>query len=99
MIFQASAFGSTRNFVGLEKLAEITYTCMSLFLKRIFFNYRTSPTEFIVPYNQYMESVKYNYSIGMRFKMRFEGEEAPEQRYGCCTLVFTNLICLLCVDS
>ncbi|KAI3455145.1 hypothetical protein Pfo_011808 [Paulownia fortunei] len=26
-------------------------------------------------------SVKNNYSIGMRFKMRFEGEEAPEQRF------------------
>ncbi|KAL0429668.1 UNVERIFIED_CONTAM: Auxin response factor 2B [Sesamum radiatum] len=42
---------------------------------------RTSPAEFIVPYDQYMESVKNNYSIGMRFKMRFEGEEAPEQRF------------------
>jgi len=28
-----------------------------------------------------MESLKNSYSIGMRFKMRFEGEEAPEQRY------------------
>lgn len=45
------------------------------------FVYRTSPAEFIVPFDQYMESVKNNYSIGMRFKMRFEGEEAPEQRY------------------
>ncbi|KAF6169647.1 hypothetical protein GIB67_004039 [Kingdonia uniflora] len=42
---------------------------------------KTSPFEFIVPYEQYMESVKNNYSIGMRFKMRFEGEEAPEQRF------------------
>ncbi|KAL9271837.1 Auxin response factor 2B-like protein [Drosera capensis] len=42
---------------------------------------RTSPAEFIVPYNQYVESTKNNYSIGMRFKMRFEGEEAPEQRF------------------
>ncbi|CAH8353923.1 unnamed protein product [Eruca vesicaria subsp. sativa] len=42
---------------------------------------RTSPSEFIVPFDQYMESVKNNYSIGMRFKMRFEGEEAPEQRF------------------
>lgn len=43
--------------------------------------YRTSPSEFIVPFDQYFESVKNSYSIGMRFKMRFEGEEAPEQRY------------------
>ncbi|KAF3774242.1 Auxin response factor 2 [Nymphaea thermarum] len=41
----------------------------------------TSPSEFIVPFAQYMESIKCNYSIGMRFKMRFEGEEAPEQRF------------------
>ncbi|GAB2210972.1 hypothetical protein Droror1_Dr00016262 [Drosera rotundifolia] len=27
-----------------------------------------------------MESTKNNYSIGMRFKIRFEGEEAPAQR-------------------
>ena len=35
-----------------------------------------------------MDSVKNNYSIGMRFKMRFEGEEAPEQRYGLCLPFF-----------
>lgn len=45
---------------------------------------RTSPAEFIVPFDKYMESVKNNYSIGMRFKMRFEGEAAPEQRYVFC---------------
>lgn len=47
---------------------------------------RTSPAEFIVPYDQYMESLKNNYTIGMRFKMRFEGEEAPEQRYECVVI-------------
>nr|GLL29090.1 auxin response factor 2-like isoform X2 [Ipomoea trifida] len=40
---------------------------------------RTSPDEFIIPYD--LESLKNNYIIGMRFKMRFEGEEAPEQRF------------------
>lgn len=47
----------------------------------VYYKPRTSPAEFIVPFDQYMESVKNNYSIGMRFKMRFEGEEAPEQRF------------------
>ncbi|GAB2272023.1 Auxin response factor 2B [Dionaea muscipula] len=47
----------------------------------VYYKPRTSPAEFIVPYNQYMESMKNNYSIGMKFKMRFEGEEAPEQRF------------------
>lgn len=40
-----------------------------------------------------MESVKNNYSIGMRFKMRFEGEEAPEQRYA--AVYFVEVISLL----
>ncbi|KAI3463537.1 hypothetical protein Pfo_020200 [Paulownia fortunei] len=47
----------------------------------VYYKPRTSPAEFIVPCDQYMESVKNNYSIGMRFKMKFEGEEAPEQRF------------------
>eukprot|EP00262_Sarcandra_glabra_P003007 TRINITY_DN13442_c0_g2_i1.p1 TRINITY_DN13442_c0_g2~~TRINITY_DN13442_c0_g2_i1.p1 ORF type:complete len:769 (+),score=140.38 TRINITY_DN13442_c0_g2_i1:759-3065(+) len=47
----------------------------------MYYKPRTSPSEFIVPFDQYMEALKNNYSIGMRFKMRFEGEEAPEQRF------------------
>lgn len=47
----------------------------------VYYKPRTSPAEFIVPFDQYSESVKNNYSIGMRFKMRFEGEEAPEQKF------------------
>lgn len=65
--------------LGLD--VEITFGLISLWL--ISYN-RTSPAEFIVPFDQYMESVKNNYTIGMRFKMRFEGEEAPEQRYCFC---------------
>uniref|UniRef100_A0ACD5W4R9 Uncharacterized protein n=1 Tax=Avena sativa TaxID=4498 RepID=A0ACD5W4R9_AVESA len=47
----------------------------------VYYKPRTSPAEFVVPQDRYMESLKCNYSIGMRFKMRFEGEEAPEQRF------------------
>ncbi|XP_062181876.1 auxin response factor 23-like [Phragmites australis] len=47
----------------------------------VYYKPRTSPSEFVVPCDRYMESLKRNYSIGMRFKMRFEGEEAPEQRF------------------
>ncbi|XP_077240566.1 auxin response factor 2-like [Tasmannia lanceolata] len=46
----------------------------------VFYRPRTSPSEFIIPYDQYMESVRTNYSIGMRFRMRFECEESLEQR-------------------
>ncbi|KAK6924606.1 AUX/IAA domain [Dillenia turbinata] len=47
----------------------------------VYYKPRTSPAEFIVPFDLYMESVKNKCSIGVRFKMRFEGEEAPEQRF------------------
>ncbi|KAH9621637.1 hypothetical protein KSS87_004074 [Heliosperma pusillum] len=47
----------------------------------VYYKPRTSPAQFIVPYDQYTECVKTQYSIGMRFKMRFEGEESPEQRF------------------
>ncbi|KAK3223785.1 hypothetical protein Dsin_010810 [Dipteronia sinensis] len=48
----------------------------------IYYKPRTSPAEFMVPYEKYKEAEKNNYTVGMRFKMRFEGEESPEQRYG-----------------
>ena len=53
--------------------------------------FRTSPSEFVVPYDQYMESIKKSYTIGTRFKMRFEGEEAPEQRYVPMKLELTGI--------
>ncbi|XWS32833.1 hypothetical protein CRYUN_Cryun22dG0024000 [Craigia yunnanensis] len=40
---------------------------------------RTSPAEFIVPFDQYMKSVKNNYSIGMRFQMKVNWEWHSEQ--------------------
>ena len=43
--------------------------------------FRNSLAEFIIPIDKYRESVKINYAIGMRFKMKFEAEEATEQRY------------------
>ncbi|PQM35017.1 auxin response factor 4-like [Prunus yedoensis var. nudiflora] len=40
----------------------------------------TSPAAFIIPYDQYMKSAKNDYSIGMRFRMCFEGDECAEKR-------------------
>ncbi|KAM0859247.1 hypothetical protein ACQ4PT_047321 [Festuca glaucescens] len=47
----------------------------------VYYKPRTSPAEFVVPCDWYYESLNRNHSIGMRFKMRFEGEEAAEQRF------------------
>lgn len=41
---------------------------------------RTSRSEFIVSVNKYLEAKNHKLSVGMRFKMRFEGDEIPERR-------------------
>lgn len=40
---------------------------------------RTS--QFIVGLNKYLEAVSHGFSVGMRFRMRFEGEDSPERRF------------------
>ncbi|XP_043713919.1 auxin response factor 7-like [Telopea speciosissima] len=47
----------------------------------VFYKPRTSRSEFIISVNKYLEAQNHKLSVGMRFKMRFEGEEAPERRY------------------
>lgn len=46
-----------------------------------FLNFRTSPSEFVLHVNKYLEGRNHNFSIGLRFRMRFEGDESPERRY------------------
>ncbi|KAK8717099.1 hypothetical protein V6N13_044380 [Hibiscus sabdariffa] len=50
------------------------YTTRTLFT--INYKPRRCPAEFIVPFDRLMESMNINYSIGMRFQMRFESKEA-----------------------
>ncbi|KAL3843635.1 hypothetical protein ACJIZ3_001038 [Penstemon smallii] len=47
----------------------------------VFYKPRTSRSEFIVSLNKYLEARNHKLSVGMRFKMRFEGEEVPERRF------------------
>ncbi|XVF08611.1 hypothetical protein REPUB_Repub07fG0017800 [Reevesia pubescens] len=75
----SSVISSHSMHLGVLATAWHAYTTRTIFT--VYYKPRTSPAEFIVPFDQYMQSVKNNYSIGMRFKMRFEGEEAPEQRF------------------
>lgn len=39
---------------------------------------RTS--QFIISLNKYLEAMNNKFSVGMRFKMRFEGDDSPERR-------------------
>ncbi|GLT29521.1 hypothetical protein SLA2020_043830 [Shorea laevis] len=50
----------------------------------ICYNPRTNLSEFIIPMHKFLkglESLGNSFSIGMRFKMRFETEDAAERRY------------------
>ncbi|KAK4402027.1 Auxin response factor 1 [Sesamum angolense] len=51
---------------------------------------RTSRSEFIVSLNKYLEAQNHKLSVGMRFKMRFEGEEVPERRFSGTIVGFVN---------
>ncbi|XP_052182583.1 auxin response factor 2B-like isoform X2 [Diospyros lotus] len=75
----SSVISSHSMHLGVLATAWHAYTTGTMFT--VYYKPRTSPADFIIPYGQYMESIKSNYSIGMRFKMRFEGEESPEQRF------------------
>ncbi|XP_065878710.1 auxin response factor 3-like isoform X2 [Euphorbia lathyris] len=47
----------------------------------IYYNPRASSSEFIVPFHKFVKSLDHSFSVGMRFKMRFETEDAAERRY------------------
>ncbi|KAL5814412.1 hypothetical protein ACOSQ3_025203 [Xanthoceras sorbifolium] len=43
--------------------------------------YKPRTSQFIIGVNKYLEAVNNKFAVGMRFKMRFEGEESPERRF------------------
>ncbi|KAG6641314.1 hypothetical protein CIPAW_09G064500 [Carya illinoinensis] len=47
----------------------------------IYYNPRASSSEFIIPLRKFLKSLQHSISVGMRFKMRFEAEDAAERRY------------------
>lgn len=47
----------------------------------VYYNPRASSSEFIIPFRKFLRSLGYSFCAGMRFKMRFETEDAAERRY------------------
>uniref|UniRef100_A0A0D6R037 Auxin response factor n=1 Tax=Araucaria cunninghamii TaxID=56994 RepID=A0A0D6R037_ARACU len=75
----SSVISSHSMHLGVLATAQHAVSTRTMF--SVFYKPRTSPSEFIIPYDQYMEAMNSKFAVGMRFKMRFEGEEAPEQRF------------------
>lgn len=65
----------------LGVLATASHAISTGTLFSVFYKPRTSRSEFIVSLNKYLEAQSHKLSVGMRFKMRFEGEEVPERRF------------------
>ncbi|KAG8064601.1 hypothetical protein GUJ93_ZPchr0004g38307 [Zizania palustris] len=65
----------------LGVLATASHAISTGTLFSVFYKPRTSRSEFVVSVNKYLEAKKQNLSVGMRFKMKFEGDEAPERRF------------------
>nr|XP_043619212.1 auxin response factor 1 [Erigeron canadensis] len=65
----------------LGVLATASHAIATGTLFSVFYKPRTSRSEFIVSLNKYLEARNHKLSVGMRFKMRFEGEEVPERRF------------------
>ncbi|KAF7802324.1 auxin response factor 1 [Senna tora] len=65
----------------LGVLATASHAIATGTLFSVFYKPRTSRSEFIVSVNKYLEARTHKLSVGMRFKMRFEGDEVPERRF------------------
>ncbi|PON66617.1 Auxin response factor [Parasponia andersonii] len=65
----------------LGVLATASHAISTGTLFSVFYKPRTSRSEFLVSVNKYLEACNHKLSVGMRFKMRFEGEEVPERRF------------------
>jgi hypothetical protein len=55
--------------------------------------HRSSRSEFVVSVNKYLEAKNHKMSVGMRFKMRFKGDESPERRYSTFYIPYKFIFC------
>ncbi|MCO5595534.1 hypothetical protein L7F22_049579 [Adiantum nelumboides] len=62
-------------------IATATHAIVTNSLFCIYYKPRVSPAELVIPMERFQSSLCANLAVGMRFKMRFEGEDASERRY------------------
>ncbi|XVF22360.1 hypothetical protein REPUB_Repub12eG0166000 [Reevesia pubescens] len=73
----SSVISSQSMHLGVLATAAHAVTTHTLFV--VYYKPRTS--QFIIGVNKYLEAINNAFSVGMRFKMRFEGEDSPERRF------------------
>ncbi|KAE9603083.1 hypothetical protein Lal_00042383 [Lupinus albus] len=79
-VMPSSVLSSDSMHLGLLAAAAHAAATNSRFT--IFYNPRSSPSEFVIPFAKYVKSVYHTQvSVGMRFRMLFETEESSLRRY------------------
>ncbi|XP_057802479.1 auxin response factor 9-like [Salvia miltiorrhiza] len=63
----------------LGVLATASHAVMTQTIFVVYYKPRTS--QFIIGLNKYLEAINHDFGVGMRFKMRFEGDDSPERRF------------------
>ncbi|XP_010325288.1 auxin response factor 9 isoform X1 [Solanum lycopersicum] len=73
----SSVMSSQSMHLGVLATASHAVTTQTMFV--VYYKPRT--TQFIVGVNKYLEALKHEYAVGMRFKMQFEAEGNPDRRF------------------
>ncbi|KAK1325412.1 Auxin response factor 2 [Acorus calamus] len=84
-VHSSPLYDQTMNLNSLSTVASALST-KSVF--HILYNPRANPSDYIIPYWKFSKRFNYPFSVGMRFKMCFETEDAAERR---CTGVITGI--------
>ncbi|XP_027182958.1 auxin response factor 9 isoform X1 [Coffea eugenioides] len=90
----SSVISSHSMHLGVLATASHAVATGTLFV--VYYKPRTS--QFIIGLNKYLESINNGFGVGMRFKMRFEGDDSPERRFS-GTIVGVEDISLQWKDS
>ncbi|KAG8077507.1 hypothetical protein GUJ93_ZPchr0007g3334 [Zizania palustris] len=64
-----------------SSLRDVAYAVAVKSVFHVYYNPRLSQSEFIIPYWKFMRSFSQPFSVGMRFKLRYESEDASERRH------------------
>lgn len=73
----SSVISSQSMHLGVLATASHAVATQTMFV--VYYKPRTS--QFIISLNKYLEAVNNKFAVGMRYKMRFEGEDSPERRF------------------
>ncbi|KAL2321112.1 hypothetical protein Fmac_030081 [Flemingia macrophylla] len=76
-----SLFSSSGQQLNLSSLIDVFNALSTRSAFSVHYNPRVSSSEFIIPIHKFFKSLDYSYSVGMRFRMRFETEDAAERRF------------------